>query len=77
MICVFEFIWIWVEFVVFSRLDFDDSGECDPSVDLEYQDFNEGKLHFDHIVPTILKYLISVLNYECMLTFIKLFKVPV
>ena len=42
-------------FVVFSRLDFVDSGECDPSEDLDLPDFSEGKLYFDHFAPTILK----------------------
>ena len=46
--------------VVFSRLDYDDSGEFDSSEELEFQDFSEGKLHFDHVAPTMLKLFNSV-----------------
>ena len=60
MICIFGFIWILFEFVVLSRIDFDDSGELDPSENLESQDFNEGKLYPWPYCPSILKLFNSV-----------------
>ena len=60
--------------VVFSRLDYDDSGEFDSSEELEFQDFSEGKLYFDHLAPTILKlFKLSFQIIKCIHTFIQVF----